>query len=132
MDVAKDIVKLTVDISTSEGTVLRMIKFLSRFDNSSTENIQFELESRTNGWKQHEFWPSTEVLSTEIRMVKAVKIKSLNSATGENTHVIDELWDLGDQADEQVEWNTIARYFSGKCQENDGFVEFIIKVLFSQ
>jgi hypothetical protein len=130
LDMAKDIVKLTVDITTSEGTVIRMIKFLSRFDNSATDNIHFDLAPRTNGWRQHEYWPSTVVSGTEIRLVKAVKIKSLNSVTGENTHVIDELWDSEDGSDEQVEWHTIARCFSGKSQENDEFVEFIIKVSF--
>lgn len=128
LDPAKDVVKLNIDITTSEGTVIKLIKFLTRFDNSTSENIRFSLAQRTNGWRLHDYWPSTVISNIAVKIVKAVKIRSLNTATGENTHVLEEIWNCGEAVTEEIEWNTISRCFSGKSHENDEFVEFVIKV----
>lgn len=126
LDGAKDVIKLVIDLTTSEGTVIKMIKFLTRFDSSLTENVPFQLAARSNGWRIHDFWPSTVISSADAKIVKAAKIKFMNSATDEPTRILEELWSSESIGD--VELNTLTRCFAGKSHENDDFVAFFVKV----
>lgn len=126
LDEAKDVIKLVLDLTTSEGTVIKMIKFLTRFDPSLTENIPFQLAARSNGWRNHDFWPSTVISSADAKIVKAAKIKFMNSATNEATRIVEDLW--SSESVGEVELNTLTRCFAGKSHENDDFVAFFIKV----
>lgn len=129
MDPSKDVIKLNIDITTAEGTVIKLIKFLARFDTSLTADIPFDLAPRTNGWRLYDFWPSTVLTPIQVKITRAVKIKSLNSASRENTRELSEVWKTpaGD-SNGDVEWHTIPRTFGGKSMENEDFVEFIMKV----
>lgn len=126
LDRAKDVIKLVIDLTTSEGTVIKMIKFLTRFDSSLTENVPFQLAARSNGWRIHDFWPSTIISSADAKIVKAAKIKFMNSASDEPTRVLEELWSSESIGD--VELNTLTRCFAGKSHESGDFVAFFIKV----
>jgi hypothetical protein len=90
----------------------------------------FELSPRTNGWRLHDYWPSTIISSTSVCIVQAIKVKFLNSFTNEKTRLTDILWGNGHEIEKDIEWNTLSRCFSGKSHENDDFVAFVIRVRF--
>jgi hypothetical protein len=130
LDPVKDVVKLTINMTTGEGTFIKIIKFLGRFDRSTSENIAFSHSARSNGWRLFDFWPSTVLTPLRIKMVKAVKVKSNGTDASDSIRITNELWRSNEIANfGEIDWSTIPRHFGGKSLEpNEEFVVFIMKV----
>lgn len=132
LDPSNDQVKLTIEITTGDGTHVNMIRYLERFDHQHPHSeISFKHSFMTLGWNLYEFWPSSILGNCKLAIVKVVKVKTLNSISHNESQVLDTLWksDMFTE-DATIDPTAIPRFYGNKNCEGEDVIEFVIKVLY--
>jgi hypothetical protein len=150
LDVKSDIIKVLIEVTTADGTRLTVIKYLTRFDRphdavpthypenssyhhhnypSSTGNVPFIHSINTIGWKLFEFWPSTMLSGAKVRILRAIRIRTQNFLTNEPAKLLEILWE-SPNCPNDFDYRLISRSISGKNNESEEVVEFVIQVRF--
>lgn len=133
LDAGTDRVTLTIELHTPEGSHLKMIKYLIRFDDKEKiDNVPFKHAINSMGWKLFEFWESSVLSNAQAKIIRAVKIKSQSLQTNTGTKVLETIWNDPDFdhlfQNNEFDWSSIAKSHGNKNSEAEEVVEFIVKV----
>ena len=124
-------IKLELDVNSGDGTHVKLIKYLVRFDSSNlTGDVVFTTASRTMGWKINELWPGSIFTDCKVRVVKALLIKTCNTKTKEDNKVVDVLWTRDDFAsDLKVNLHNMARQHASAQVGGEEVITYVLQVV---
>jgi hypothetical protein len=147
LDPGTDRVKLQIEITTAEGTRMNLLKYLRRFAdekvsrspgssstlaNEKLENANFKTAIHSMGWKLFEFWDSSILSNTHIKITRAIKIKSQSQLLNTETKVLDSIWNDPEYdkhfQNNDFDFASVAKAYGNRTSESEEIVEFLVKV----
>eukprot|EP01038_Epipyxis_sp_PR26KG_P005262 gene5262-7311_t len=139
--------KISVEVTSPEGVRFSLVKYFSKAEsvsaasnNSQLINFESNNSMKSMGWKIFEFWPSTVLTSCRVRILNAIKVKTIVSKDGLLSKSIEKIWSNNDISEPEAsgisssrldDGLSIAEHYGEKtCKVTNGeeVVKFVIEV----